>query len=226
MKIKKIILKILDIFAGDLLNNYILYRFKKKKLPKDFLNDLKKLKKNDYVLDIGANIGLVTECFAKTGCKVVSFEPNKYSFKQLKKMSLKYKNIKIFNAAAGIKKKIVKIYHHENFKLKSLKYSQASSLLKEKKNVDVMNFHFVKMIDLAKYIKKNRNYYKIMKIDIEGYEIELLNHLINKNVLSKIGRIYVEFHDNKNVFLKRKTEKLKQRIKKLNLQSKFKYTWF
>ena len=89
-----------------------------------------------------------------------------------------------------------------------------------------MNFHFVKMIDLAKYIKKNRNYYKIMKIDIEGYEIELLNHLINKNVLSKIGRIYVEFHDNKNVFLKRKTEKLKQRIKKLNLQSKFKYTWF
>ena len=58
-------------------------------------------------IDIGANVGNFSDLLIKElNCKVISFEPNKFSFEELKKLELKYKdNLKSFNYALGDKTK-------------------------------------------------------------------------------------------------------------------------
>jgi FkbM family methyltransferase len=51
----------------------------------DFVQHMNRLTPDHFVIDLGANVGLVSECLAKSGAKVVSFEPNHYVFAELKK---------------------------------------------------------------------------------------------------------------------------------------------
>ena len=79
-------------------------------LPKVTNHQLYRLDKNCTVIDIGANVGLVTECLARTGAYVICFEPDIKALTQLKKVSARYKNIEVHECAAGIKEKEVKIH--------------------------------------------------------------------------------------------------------------------
>ena len=55
--------------------------------------------------------------------------------------------------------------------------------------IDVINFsEWLKQFDKIKFIK----------IDIEGYEVELLNHLIDSKDLQNIDYIFVETHEKKS----------------------------
>lgn len=54
----------------------------------------------------------------------------------------------------------------------------------------------VKCIDFARFIYKLPEDSNIIcKMDIEGSEFHVLRHLIEKDVISKIKEIYIEFHD-------------------------------
>ena len=67
-------------------------------------------------IDIGANVGNFSDLLIKElNCKVISFEPNKFSFEELKKLELKYKdNLKSFNYALGDKTKKTYLYYGSN----------------------------------------------------------------------------------------------------------------
>ena len=53
---------------------------------KKFIQSLKKFKPK-VCIDIGAHVGEFSNLLIdELGCKVISFEPNKYSFKELKKL--------------------------------------------------------------------------------------------------------------------------------------------
>ena len=51
-----------------------------------------------------------------------------------------------------------------------------------------------------------------LKIDIEGYEVELIPHLINNSALDYISFLLVETHEKKNAFLRAKTDLMKKMI--------------
>ena len=64
---------------------------------KDEINILSKLvSKNDYVIDIGANIGNHSIRFSKIAKKVYSFEAHPKTFEILRFNCAEYKNIKLF----------------------------------------------------------------------------------------------------------------------------------
>jgi len=196
-------------------------KFEKNKLPMDFLNHLQKLKPSDLVIDLGANLGFVTECLAKTRAEVVAFEPNSKALKGLDLVASRYDNVKVVRAAAGIKNSVTKLYLHQN----PLRHTQASSLKADKPNVLQENYEEVYEIDFAEYIVKLGRPIELIKIDIEGYEIELLNHLLDKKSLSNVGRVYVETHERKFEALRDATVNLKRRIKEEGLEEKFNYNW-
>tara|TARA_Y100000034_G_scaffold81412_1_gene97571 strand:+ start:2892 stop:3491 length:600 start_codon:yes stop_codon:yes gene_type:complete len=54
-------------------------------------------------------------------------------------------------------------------------------------------------IDLAEFIKTNfkKNDYIILKLDIEGREYKLLQHLYDNEVVDYIDDVFVEFHEHK-----------------------------
>ena len=80
------------------------------------------------------------------------------------------------------------------------KYSVGGSIIKEHNSLfycsnDNDSFE-AKVFDLGKYlIEKRKEFDKIIiKFDIEGYEIEILEKLLLTNIVSFINIIYVEFH--------------------------------
>ena len=112
---------------------------------------------------------------------------------------------------------------HEDFNLDKVLYSQSSSLIKQKNNLSD-SFILIKVINFAEWLKQFKKI-KFIKIDIEGYEVELLNHLINTKVLNRVDYIFVETHENKIVELRNEINQLKKKIKNSNLQTKFFWNW-
>ena len=86
-------------------------------------------------------------------------------------------------------------------------------------------FEKVEEIDFAEFLHSLNNNIEIIKIDIEGFEIELINHLIDEKCLKKINKIYLETHEKKFTDLIIPTKKLKERIKIEGFESKFFFDW-
>lgn len=87
----------------------------------------------------------------------------------------------------------------------------------EKIKIPSINFsNFVSKLPLDSYI--------ICKMDIEGSEFQVLRHMIQENTISRISKIYIEFHER---FMPAESEQSKQSIiddiTKLGVEV---HTWF
>lgn len=201
------------------------YRFEHFVLPKEFSNHLKRLSKNDIAIDIGANAGMVSAAIARRGARVIAFEPNSSAFAKLKTVVEKFPNIEAHNAAAGLTHRTIKLYLHKDTDALNGDLSQASSLLGNKPNVSEDIFEEATEIDFAAFLQSLKAPVALIKMDIEGYEIALLNHLLDTRVLDNVGRVYVETHERQFSELAAPTEALKARIKAAGYESKFFYDW-
>ena len=150
-----------------------------------------------YYIDLGANIGsTLDKAMQLWGDEIdlfIGFEP---VLKCLNKMKRKYKNqkkVKVISNAVGTKNKKTKFYLWEVKKKYLSITTEGSSLFPRKKGHENI---FVKQIDFSKYIINNfkKDDYIILKIDIEGKEYDLLEHMIKTGSISYINKIYCEWH--------------------------------
>jgi len=186
---------------------------------------VKELTPSSLVIDIGANVGRVSEVLAVKGLRVIAFEPNPVAFEELRGVAQKYKNIEIRKEAAGLKNQQVKLFLHKDTKTTDADLTQASSLLSAKPNVSVDYFDLVNEIDFAQFLKSLNEPVELVKMDIEGYEVQLLNHLLDENAIHNVNHFFIETHERKFIDLALPTEKLKARIKKEGLEDKFFFDW-
>ncbi len=144
------------------------------KNEKKFFNIKKYLnsKKKFDIIDIGSNIGSVTLPLANIfkNSKIYSIEPTVYAFQKLKENinlnpNLK-KRIKIFNYFISQKKEKIK-FVHSSWKLdnQDKKHGIHRGSLKETSN---------KAISLDKLFNKNKTPIKLIKVDVDGYELDVL----------------------------------------------------
>lgn len=194
-------------------------------LTEEFCHHLRRLKVGDIVFDLGANVGHISEILARTGATCYSFEPNKKAYNRLSKAARRRKNIIALNSAAGTRNGEEKLYHHENSNDLDRDYSQASSLLVNKPNVSSDLFEVVSILNLAEFIVNNKLNVELMKVDIEGFEIDLINHLIDTGAIEHINKLYVETHEKKFTDLEEATLKLKERILLVGLNDRFSFEW-
>jgi len=172
----------------------------------------------DYVIDCGANIGEVTTFFHSHGAYVLAFEPNKYAYDILQE---KYKNSNrvkcIPKGVAGKKSSgIKKMFLHEHAERDQVTYSTGSSILEDKENVNKNNYIEVELVNLCEFLKLFNKKVKVLKIDIEGAEVELLNDLMDEDLIRDIPYIFVETHEKKIPSLRKSTTTLKERIEEEN----------
>ena len=160
------------------------------------------------VIDIGAHKGETLEIFYKNFNleKIFCFEPNQELFEILKKKKKKYLEdvIEIFNYGVGQKNETKELnifqdsssssfnnlnedtdYFKRKKKILSF-FSKKDSFLKKKQSI--------KIINLSDFIRENKiDTIDILKIDTEGYELNILKGLEEKD-LRNIKFIFFEHH--------------------------------
>lgn len=165
----------------------------------DKIYSFKNIKKvNDYKLffDIGANIGESSVWAFDTfkDINVIAVEPstflNNYYKKNLKKYSKKYE---LYSAAAGTENGYVYFNYHEGH--------NGGSHTSDSIENDSSHSEKVDSIDLLSLVEeKTKNYKKeevLMKMDIEGAEIAIIEDERFKSIFSKnIDKLIIELHGN------------------------------
>ena len=149
----------------------------------------------EIAIDCGANVGEVTGILAEAGGTVHAFEPNPHAFKKLSKRFRKNKQVVCHPKAVFSNHGTMDLYLHEQSHENPVKWSTGSSLLSEKSNVNRDTSVEVELIDLAEFVNSLGQRIKILKMDVEGVEYELLECLIQSGAIHQIDHVFVETHE-------------------------------
>tara|TARA_B110000483_G_scaffold135066_1_gene161593 strand:- start:62 stop:823 length:762 start_codon:yes stop_codon:yes gene_type:complete len=186
------------------LKEYTAWSYYFKDYEKNVSNFIKKiLKKNSNAIDIGANLGYYSILFSsilKNG-QVYAFEPEKRNFKKLMN-NIKLnncKNITAYNIGLSNSKSQKKL-----FLTTEINEGGHHILCSSSSEKTYQTIYTNKLDNLI----KNKKFFEIVKIDVEGYELEVLKGM--KNVLKKTHYVIIE---NNNNF-----EKINLILKKFNFK--------
>lgn len=173
--------------------------------------DVFELMPGEIAVDLGANVGKITERMARPGVIVYAFEPDPRAFQKLQERFKDRPEVICIPKAASDHAGRAPIYFHTEYAKDPITWSVASSLFREKGNVNQDTFVEVDVIDIARFILTLEKPISLMKIDIEGEEIRVLNKLIESGLYKRIKHIVVETHE-RLPFLKEPTARLKKTI--------------
>jgi FkbM family methyltransferase len=160
-----------------------IYNLRDYEYPRRTENQLVKIKKGDYVVDLGGNIGVFTKYAYQMGAeKIVTFEPDKRYYKILKLNAPK--NAIVFNAAIG--DKLGKMTLTESSHLGGSNLWTEKSATQTQYDVNIYTLDYI----LEKKIIPRIDF---LKVDIEGSELIALAGISDDN-LRNIRNIAVEYH--------------------------------
>ena len=112
----------------------------------------------------------------------------------------------------------VKLYLHKYADDDPEYWSSGSSLLAEKSNVREDNAVTVEGIHLAAFIRELGKPVKLLKMDIEGAEVGVLNQLLDEGLHDSVEQAFVEVHDRRVKRLAAPTRLLRERLQALGAQ--------
>ena len=176
---------------------------------------LSMLKPEDLVLDCGANVGEITEVLAKTGAQVHAFEPDPFCFEKLTKRFKRAKNVTLHNVAVGTTDGVIQLMRAENFDENPRGASVKSTVVSGGRKIDEVDTIEVKLRNLPAFIDektKEGEEIAFLKMDIEGAELELLEHMRTSGQFDIIRLTVAETHEHKFKELRARFEKLRADI--------------
>lgn len=155
---------------------------------------LASLRPGDICVDCGANRGLYTEKFAARGAQTHAFEPDPWSFAQLsERMASNPGDINLRNAAVGTEMGQITFYRDASFEAAPKKASLASSIYprSDRPQEPIP----VQTVDFLAFLRGLDSDIAIIKMDIEGAEVPLLEALFASDLMERIGHLFVETHE-------------------------------
>ena len=206
-----------------------IHRFKEHIFVK---KDASSLKLSDKVLflDLGSNLGQGYKWFKKyynhLNIKFELFEPNPFCCDELKKIpEIKSGKVILHDIGVGVSSGRYNLYGLDS--KEGGRFAQGGSVIKEHNSdlYEVIEDNAIKinLIDFSAYLAEASNKYEkiIVKMDIEGAEVDLLEHLIKEGTIDHITFLYVEFHSQYQILSQSMiTKKRERKILKLLSQRK------
>lgn len=207
----------------------------------NLLNNLKHINKNSLVIDIGANIGDVTNfLYNKFNSSIHCYEPNISCYNYMLKRFEKNPKIKVFNLAVSNFTGKTNLYFHIKAKnIKDQNYIQGATLRPEKDDIDINKKIQVNCINIKKIIE-DFDKIDLIKIDVEGSEYSIMPELIRNR--KKIQMVVCETHGNpfgkkilnsdrtklimKNEVFKNEYLELVEKLKQMNLYGVWFHEWY
>lgn len=143
------------------------------------------INENSVVFDMGGYHGdWAVDIFCKYSCKIYIFEPVQKFADMIKNRFSHNDKINVYSFGLAGQDDETEILLDEDS-------SSVVNTLIEPENKEK-----IKLIEAAKFLKEaSIENIDLMKINIEGGEYDLLEHLINTGFISKIRNIQVQFHE-------------------------------
>lgn len=140
------------------------------------------LNADSIVFDLGGYEGeWAGDIFCMYGCTVYIFEPYETYFENIKSKFLHNKKISVFQFGLSKNSQISKLAIADN---------SSSIFIESENSVDI------KLVSANEFFNQHPiDIIHLMKINIEGGEYDLLEHLIETGDIKKIKNIQVQFHD-------------------------------
>lgn len=179
--------------------------------------DLLRLRKGSIVLDCGANVGHIARLFAITGATVYAFEPDPQAFARLSRRCRKNKNIICIQKGVWDKNANIQLFGHNEGN--ELSFTVGSSIISDKINIAREKGHVIEVIDLIEFMREQPKKIDLVKLDVEGAEIEILKKIINTGSYDLFGRMYVETHETKIPSQDKDLAWIKKELKKKNINT-------
>lgn len=179
------------------------YRLMIESLKTDYLNrdNINIFDLNSYVLDIGGNIGFYARYFSRTFKNVVTLEPNPKTFELLKLNTNYLNNVLALNlgasSASGTKILRGSSKHSGGFKITNF---TEISIKDNERGINEYEVQVVTYKDLKEHIHRSARSVKVnstdptvIKIDVEGHELEVLKGL-NLEFFERLPSILLEIN--------------------------------
>ena len=160
-----------------------------------FRTVLDRLGAADIAIDLGANVGEFTTQMAATGAQVYAFEPDPHAFALLQKAVADRPNVTLIDAAAGAEAGESRLYRAAGFAREPDRRTKSSSLFADKRNVTTRDALTIRIVDFPAFVANLDRDIALIKIDIEGAEVPLLEALLASPAAARIGDIFVETHE-------------------------------
>lgn len=145
-------------------------------------------------IDLGANVGEVTRRMAAEGGQVIAFEPDPWALAELRASVGGLGNVEIVPAAAGIGNGTITLYRHPDFAADPALHSESSSIVADKANVPRGDAVMVRKVDFPRFLAGRE--IGVLKMDIEGAEVEILEALFDRpDLLGRVRYIFAETHE-------------------------------
>ena len=164
------------------------------------------LKPDDWAIDCGANVGKYSVRIANRNANLLAYEPDPNVFQILKQRLSAYPKATPIEAAVGLNEDTVKLYfspyYSEDPVLESIKNTlRVDALTADYKGgatpIDTSNSFDVKLVNILTIIEnllEKHGKIALLKMDIEGAEVEILEELDRLNIFKRIGLTITELH--------------------------------
>jgi len=159
--------------------------------------DLFRLNKKSLVLDCGANMGHISKLLASTGATVIAFEPDPVAYAALERRCQHKKNIILVKKGVWDKDATIQLYTHKESSGNEASFTVGSSIVAGKLNVDTARGQSIEVTDLVAFMQQQGRKIDLVKLDVEGAEIDILKKILATGSHTLFDRMYVETHETK-----------------------------
>lgn len=183
-----------------------------------------RLGKKSLVLDCGANTGHISKFLSSTGATIIAFEPDPVAFEKLTRRCGSKKNISLLQKGVWHKNAIVPLYSLKESTGQETSFTVGSSIIADKKNIDKKKVQSIEVTDLVAFMRQQHKKIDLVKLDVEGAEIEILQRILGEGAWNLFDRMYVETHETKIPSHRRELQLIRQQLKEKGIKN-IKLNW-
>lgn len=190
-----------------------------------FDRHLDALGKDSICIDLGANVGEITEHLLDKAGRVYAFEPDPWAFSRLQERIGKNDKAVLLNKAIGPEDGTLELYRDPTFaEDRQLRSQGTSAFQSESWGEGTPEKFSVEMTDICRFLRELGEPVDILKMDIEGAEVDLLEKLLASPEKAQVRAIFVETHEAQMPQLRDRTRALRARVGKIE-QPKIFLNW-